>query len=468
MSKLVSSLRESIRLAGLRDGMTVSFHHHLRNGDKVLNLVMAEIAEMGFRDIHINASSFFDVHEPLVTHMQNGVVTGLETAYMSKKVGDVICAGILQEPVRFYTHGGRADAIMSGRSHIDVAFIAASAADNMGNCTGRVGPSAFGALAYPVADALKADKVVVITDCLMPYPLTDPSIEETQVDYVVQVDEIGDPAGVASGTTRITADPIALYIAHLAAEIMDAAGCIQNGMSFQTGAGGATLATAMYLHRKMKQRQVCGSFALGGITGYIVDMFRDGCFEKILDTQCFDLKAVESLREDPQHLEISTIRYASPAVRSAAVNSLDVVILGATQIDTGFNVNVHTTSDGRIMGGSGGHTDCAAGAKLSMILSPLIRQRLPMVVDRVNCISTPGELVDVFVSQYGIAVNPQKKELAELLSAKGLPVLSMDALKQEAEKICGIPRQIQRQGRPVAVVLDRNGRKQDEIRAIPM
>lgn len=463
MSKLVSSLHEAIRLAGLRDGMTVSFHHHLRNGDMVLNQVMEQIAEMGLRDIHINASSLFDIHEPLIRHIQNGTVTGIETAYMSRKVGDAVCAGILQEPVRFYTHGGRADAIMSGRSHIDVAFIAASTSDSMGNCTGKIGPSAFGALAYPVADALKAEKVIIITDSLVQYPLSDPSIEETNVDYVVQIDQIGDPSGVSSGTTKITADPTALYIARLATEVMDASGYIREGMSFQTGAGGATLATAMCLHRKMKQRHICGSFALGGITGYIVDMLRDGCFDRILDTQCFDLRAVESLREDPRHLEISTIRYASPGARSAAVNSLDVVILGGTQIDTSFNVNVHTTSDGRIMGGSGGHTDCAAGAKLSMILSPLVRQRLPIVVEKVNCISTCGELVDVFVSQYGIAVNPRRKDLAELLRDKRLPIMEIEELYRKAEKICGKPRHVEAHGRPVAIVLGRDGSQQDVI-----
>ena len=43
MSKLVRSIREAIALSGLKDGMTVSFHHHLRNGDFVLNMVMEEI-----------------------------------------------------------------------------------------------------------------------------------------------------------------------------------------------------------------------------------------------------------------------------------------------------------------------------------------------------------------------------------------------------------------------------------------
>ena len=143
MNKLVSSLREAIRLTGLKDGMTVSFHHHLRNGDKVLNLVMAEIASLGIKDLTVNASALLDVHEPLVEHIRNGVVTGMETSYMSKAVGDAVCAGILPKPVLFHSHGERADAILKGRSHIDVAFIAASASDDMGNCTGRTGKSAF-------------------------------------------------------------------------------------------------------------------------------------------------------------------------------------------------------------------------------------------------------------------------------------------------------------------------------------
>ena len=51
--KLVASIEEVIRLCGLKDGMTVSFHHHLRDGDQVLPMVMAKIQEMGFHDITV-------------------------------------------------------------------------------------------------------------------------------------------------------------------------------------------------------------------------------------------------------------------------------------------------------------------------------------------------------------------------------------------------------------------------------
>ena len=182
MSKLVKSIREAIRLSGLKDGMTVSFHHHLRNGDYVLNLVMDAIAEAGIRDLNVNASSLFDAHLPLIDHIENGVVTGLSTDYMSARIGRRISEGVLSNPVQFRTHGGRPNDIRLGRTPIDVAFIAAPTADPMGNCTGKIGPSACGSLGYAFADAMYAKKVVVITDNLVDYPLLDFSISEDYVD----------------------------------------------------------------------------------------------------------------------------------------------------------------------------------------------------------------------------------------------------------------------------------------------
>lgn len=49
----------------------------------------------------------------------------------------------------------------------------------------------------------------------------------------------------------------------------------------------------------------------------------------------------------------------------------------------------------------------AAGAKITMIIAPLIRARLPLISDRVTCISTPGATVDLLVTQKGIAVKPR-------------------------------------------------------------
>ena len=434
MSKLVNSIKEAIALAGLKDGMTVSFHHHLRNGDFVLNMVMEEIANQGIKDLTVNASSVFDTHAPILEHIQNNVVTTLGADYIAATVGRAISQGIMNNPVQFRTHGGRPSDISLGRTPIDVAFIAAPTADPMGNCSGKYGKSACGSLGYAFADAMYAKKVIVITDNLVPYPLQDYSISEDYVDYVVTVDAIGNPKGIVSGTTKITRDPVGLVMAAHAAKVIEASGLLKDGFSFQTGAGGASLAAAKFLKDIMLEKKIQGSYGLGGITGYMVDMLRAGCFQSLLDVQCFDLDAVESIRTDPRHMEISAMRYASPSARSAAVDSLDVVILGATEIDTDFNVNVHTDSNGYIMGGSGGHSDTAAGAKLSMIIAPMFRARLPIVTDRVTCISTPGKDIDVLVTQGGIAVNPAKAELRDRLVAAGLPVVDIHQLKEKTEQ----------------------------------
>ncbi len=463
MSKLVKSIREAIGLCGLRDGMTVSFHHHLRNGDYVLNMVMEEIAALGLRDMTVNASSLFDAHAPLLEHMENRVVTGLTADYIAAGVGRGISQGIMDKHVQFRTHGGRPNDIRLGRTPIDVAFIAAPTADPMGNCTGKMGPSACGSLGYAFADAMFAKKVVVITDNLMPYPLTDFSISENYVDYVVSVDAIGNPKGIVSGTTRITRDPVGLVMASHAAKVIEASGLLKDGFSFQTGAGGASLAAAKFLKDIMLEKKIQGSFGLGGITGYMVDMLKAGCFRSLLDVQCFDLEAVESLRTNPMHQEISALQYAAPTGRSAAVDSLDVVILGATEIDTEFNVNVHTDSRGYIMGGSGGHSDTAAGAKLSMIIAPMFRARLPIVTDHVTCISTPGKDIDVLVTQGGIAVNPAREDLRERLTTAGLPVVDIHELKEKTERITGKPAKAPHGDRVVAEVIGREGALQDVI-----
>lgn len=463
MSKLVKSIREAVLLSGLKDGMTISFHHHLRNGDHVLNMVMEEIAGLGIVDLTVNASSLFDVHIPLLEHIKNKVVTGLSADYIAAGLGRAISTGAMEQAVQFRTHGGRARDISLGKTPIDVAFIAAPASDSMGNCSGKYGPSACGSLGYAFADALYAKKVVIITDNLVPYPLQDWSISEDHVDYVVTVDAIGDPKGIVSGTTKITRDPVGLVMAAHAAKVIENSGLLKDGFSFQTGAGGASLAAAKYLKDIMLKKGIVGSFGLGGITGYMVEMLQAGCFRNLMDVQCFDLKAVESIRSDPRHMEISAMHYASPGSRSAVVDSLDVVILGATEIDTDFNVNVHTDSNGYIMGGSGGHSDAAAGAKLSMIIAPMFRARLPIVTDQVNCISTPGKDVDVLVTQGGIAVNPKNVDLKQRLMDAGLPVIDIQELKEKTERITGTPDKLPKGDRVVAQVIDREGNLLDNI-----
>ena len=466
MSKIAKSLREAILASGLKSGMTISFHHHLRNGDRVMNLVLDEIAALGIRDLTVNASAVMDVHAPLLEHIRSGVVTGLETAYIGAKVGRELSRGVLARPVVFRTHGSRASEIAAGRSRIDLAFIAASGVDEQGGCTGRTGPAAFGGMGYAIADAQHAKHRIAVTDTLLAGELAQPSIPAGQIDQIVRVDQIGDAEGIVSSTTQITKSPLRLKIARDTARIIEAAGLLKDGLRFQTGAGGVSLAAAKFLREKMQKAGVQGDFCLGGITGYMVEMLHEGRFARLLDMQCFDRAAIASLEQDPAHIEISGEAYASPAGHSY-VDELDAVILGATEIDLGFNVNVHTDSYGRIMGGSGGHSDAAAGAKLTIIAAPLLRGRIPLVREKVTAVTTPGRAIDVLVTECGVAVNPQKPELRAALEAAGLPLAEINEQYQRTLALAGRPAAIPQSERVAARIIGRDGSLLDELRCLP-
>ena len=465
-SKMVDSLAAVFAKIPVTDGMTLSFHHHFRNGDGVVNMVLATAAQLGLKNLKVALSSVFPIHAPLIEHVKNGVVTGLDTNYISGPVALAVSGGLFETPVIMRTHGGRGRAIECGQLQIDVAFIAAPAADEYGNINGVEGPAACGSLGYAFPDAQYADYVVAVTDYIVEYPLSPVSIPQTRVDYVVKVDKVGDPKGIVSGTTRITKDPVGLKIAENAAKVIQAAGLIKNGFSFQTGAGGASLATAAFVRKMMEKDNITGSFALGGITGYMVEMLEKGLFKKLMDVQGFDLEAAQSIKTNPNHLEIGADFYASPFNAGCAVNKLDAVILGATEIDTDFNVNVVTGSDGVIMGGSGGHADAAAGAKVTIIVANLLRGRLPIIVDKVLTATTPGETIDVLVTERGIAVNPRRTDLKEKFLAAGLPVKEIRELKILAEKIAGTPKQVKTGEKIVAVVEYRDGTIIDVVRQV--
>ena len=387
--KVLDNLDQVFDKLDLKDGMTISFHHHLRNGDHVLNMVLEGLAKRGLKDLTVAASSIFPIHEPLVEHIENGVVTGLVSNYISGPVAETISKGKLKKPAIMQTHGGRARAIESGDLHIDVAFIAAPTVDTYGNINGVYGDAACGTLGYAISDAEYADKTIAITDNLVPFPACPIQISQVFVDYVVRVESIGDPKGIVSGTTKITKEPVALIIAKRAAEVIKASGLVKEGMSFQTGAGGTSLAVAAELKEIMQREGVVGSFASGGITGYLVEMLEEGLFKTLFDVQCFDLRAIDSFRNNPTHQAMPASMYGNPHTKGAVVNCLDIMILGATEIDTAFNVNVTTGSNGVVMGGSGGHSDTAAGAKLSIVVTNLMKSRIPIIKDQVTTITTP-------------------------------------------------------------------------------
>lgn len=464
-SKQLGSLREAIEAAELKDGMCIATHHHLRNGDALLAAVVKELDALGLRDIKIASSSIHPVHAELIPYIHKGVIGGFECG-VNGLIGEQVSQGELQCPIIVRTHGGRARAVMSGQVQIDAAFIAAPTCDHYGNMTGAFGASACGSLGYAHTDARYAKTVIAVTDNLVPYPAPSFAIEQTLVDYVVEVESLGDPQKIVSTTTRITRDPVGLQIAKYAAEVIEISGLLKDGFSFQTGSGGISLAVADQVRQKMTQQQIKGSFGCGGITGYFVDMLEEGLFQTLFDVQCFDLKAVESIRTNPGHQEISADMYANPFNAGAVVNQLDCVILGATEVDIDFNVNVNTESNGLLLHNTGGHSDTAAGAKLSIITAPSIRGRLPIVRDQVTTVTTPGETIDVIITERGIAVNDKHSELKRELQNRKLPVKEIQQLQQEIYSVTGKPRPLEFTDDVVALIEYRDGSIIDAVRKI--
>lgn len=465
-SKMVKDLREAIEKTGLQDGMTISFHHHFREGDFVMNRVMQEIADMGFKNISIAPSSIANVHAPLIDHIKNGIVTNITSSGLRDKVGAAISEGILENPVVIRSHGGRARAIATGDLHIDVAFLGAPSSDAYGNVNGTVGKATCGSLGYAMVDAKYADKVVIITDTLMPFPNTPISIPQTDVDYVVEIDAIGDPQGIAKGATRFTKNPKELLIAEYAAKIITNSPYYKNGFSFQTGTGGASLAVSRFIREAMIKDDIKAGFALGGITNAMVELAEEGLVEKIIDVQDFDHASALSLAKNANHYEIDANMYASPLSKGSVINQLDIAILSALEIDTDYNVNVITGSDGVIRGASGGHSDTSMACQMSMIIAPLVRGRIPTVVDTVNTVVTPGTSVDVVVTELGVAINPNRQDLIEHFKKIDVPQFSIEELKEKAYSIVGEPMPIQYGDKVVALIEYRDGSIIDVVKNV--
>lgn len=469
-SKLVKDIEEAILATGLSDNMTISFHHHFRNGDYIVNMVLEVVGQMGIKNLTIAASSLTDIHTPLIEHIKNGTIAKIETSGLRGELANEISNGLMDNPVVFRSHGDRAYSIASGKLAIDVAFLGVSSSDVMGNANGfsREGnnDAACGSLGYAMVDARYAKNVVLLTNNIVSYPNTPCGIPQTDVDYIVEVEEIGNPKGIASGATRYSTNPRELLIAQRASDVIEASGYFEDGFSFQTGTGGSALAVTRFLKDKMVRKNIKASFALGGITGQIVKLHEEGLIHKLIDVQSFDLEAIASIQKNAFHQQIDANFYAGPSEGGASVDHLDIVVLSALEIDVDYNVNVLTGSDGIIRGAIGGHPDTASGSKLCIVVAPLIRGRLPMILDRVNTIVTPGSTVDVLVTDHGISVNPLRQDIISNLKEAGIETLSIFELKEKAENLVGKPKKIQYDEKPVGIVNYRDGSVIDVIRKV--
>ena len=135
--KLKATLEEAIVASGLTDGMTISFHHSFREGDFVVGMVLAAIRKLGIKNLRFAPSAVVNLRNfSLAEYVKDGTITRVEASGIRGELGDGLINGtiVMEEPVILRPHGARPRAIEAGELTIDVAFIAASAADAFGNC----------------------------------------------------------------------------------------------------------------------------------------------------------------------------------------------------------------------------------------------------------------------------------------------------------------------------------------------
>jgi citrate lyase subunit alpha/citrate CoA-transferase len=464
--KRVPDLKTALTKCGLKDGMTISSHHHLRNGDRVALAALQAAGELGAKDLMWFPSASFPCHAPVIDLMDQGIVHHIEGS-MNGPLGAYCSRGRMRGMGVLRSHGGRWQAIQDGEVNIDIAVIAAPTADPFGNADGSHGPSACGSLGFALADSVYADRVVVVTDNTVPFPCIPWQIQGNNVDYVVEVDSIGDPAQIVSGTTQITRSPERQLIAEYVARFIKASGIMRDGFSFQAGAGGIALAFVAHLMELMREAGVKARFVRGGSTQYLVDMLEAGLTDYILDGQTFDLVAVESIGSNPRHVATSPFTSYNYHGKGNFATMVDAVVLGATEVDVGFNANVNTHSDGMLLHGIGGWQNCLFSG-CTILALPSFRDRIPVIVDEVTTVTGPGELIDVVVCERGIAINPRREDLLSAVDGSGLPIRPIGEIKEEVEKILGGKPEIPaKTDDPVAVIKWVDGTVIDTVWRVP-
>ena len=436
-NKVVSSLEEALRCCGLEDGMTISTHHHLRDGDLVSNTIFEIASSMGVRDLVWFPSASFPCNDPLIKYLDDGTINRIEGS-MNGPLGRYVSEGRMKGTAVLRSHGGRVQAIQDGEVQIDIAVLAAPSADAFGNAKGTGGVSACGVLGYAKPDYMYASKVIVVTDNLIDFPCFPMEIEGNYVDCVVVVDRIGIPEKIISGTTQITKSPDRLLIAELTASFLEKSGILRDGVKMQAGAGGTSLAIAVFIHEILKNRGWKSRLGFGGSTKYMVKMLEEGQMEHILDAQVFDLDAVRSVETNANHVPYPVFNAYNYHSKGNLTSMMDIMILGATEVDLNFNGNVVTHSDGYLLHGIGGWQNCLHARNVILPI-PLFRDRIPVVVDEVTTLCGPGELIDVVITERGIAINPLRQDLMDSIKGSGLPLVTIGELKDIAEKICGKP-----------------------------
>lgn len=431
----------------IRDGDTISYPHYYRTGDKGLKLIVDKLREKGKKQIAIFGNAFFDHVDPwLIDAIRDGIVQGVY-GNLYRKLGDfVVKGGQLPWVSVGFSHGGRVRKMQTGEVSVKVAFGPVPVADRHGNANGLMGKD--DQLCGPVglfdADADYADYVCLLAGTVSDMLIMPTPISMEQVDFVVPVDCPGLSEGIGSGTLDVgkaKANPFNAQVADNVTKVMKAAGVVRNNFAFQVGSG-AGLIVLENIRAMLKEMKIRANFSIGGITSLHVDMLDDGTVRHLMHGQLFEPsnRVIDSMLNHPGHHEITTAYYASVANKEAAVNMLDLAVLSALEVDLNFDVNT-VCAGGRIVGGIGGGQDVAAGADLTIMFLPLVTGKdgkgFPKVVEKVYTRTTPGEVIDVVVTEEFAAVNPKSRSSykdAIMTNAvrEGIKLLTIEELHQRS------------------------------------
>lgn len=441
----VTSLEQVIEV--LNNGDTISYPHYYRTGDKGLEMIVSALRKAGKKDIKIYGNAFFDHVDPwLMEAIRDGVIGGIY-GNVYRKMGEFVMAGELLPWVGVgVSHGNRVRKLQTGEVNVKVAFGPVPISDVYGNANGVMGKPDH--LCGPVglfeADANYAEYVCLLAGTVSDIAVLPAPISMEQVDFVVKVDDPGYNGGIGSGTLDMEharSNPFNAAVADNITKVIKASGVVKDNFSFQVGSG-AGLLILENIRQMLKDEKIKAHFTIGGITSLHVDMLKDGTVSNLMHGQLFEPneQMFESFLKDANHHEITTAYYASVANKEAAVNLLDLAVLSTLEVDLEFNLNT-VCANGRIIGGIGGGQDVAAGADLTIIFMPLANGKngkgFPKVVDKVYTRTTPGEVIDVVVTEEYAAVNPASKSsykdaILERAKDFGVKLISIDELHQKS------------------------------------
>ncbi len=431
----------------IADGDTISYPHYYRTGDNGLKAIVDKLREHGKKDIKLYGNALFDNTDPwLIEAVRDGVIGGIY-GNVYRKMGSYVVKGELLPWVSIgYSHGNRVRKLQTGEVSVKVAFGPVPIADIHGNANGVMGKEEelCGPVGLFSADAEYAEYVCLLAGTVSDRIIMPTPISMETVDFVVPFEAPGLSAGIGSGTLDIAkarSNPFNAMVAENVTRVARAAGVVQDNFAFQVGSG-AGLIVLENIRQMLKESRIQANFSIGGITSLHVDMLEEGTVRNLMHGQLFEPspKVFHSFRNHPGHHEITTAYYASIANKESAVNMLDLAVLSALEVDLEFNLNT-VCAGGRIIGGIGGGQDVAAGADLTIIFLPLATGKngkgFPKVVDKVYTRTTPGEVVDVVVTENYVAVNPNstssyKNNIIEKAGEFGVNLVSIEELHQKS------------------------------------